>query len=87
MNEIKTIRQRVFKHWVTSLIGLVLMIGGVVLYFLKKKYPDLDFSIPELLTIEAFGVLLLWVKESLLMEFCKKILGIKTKRNAADKDT
>lgn len=67
-------KSRIFQHWVTSITGLILMLGGVTLYFLSKRY-EFDFSLFELSAIEMLGFLLLWVKDTILTGIARKITG------------
>lgn len=63
------------KNLITSIVGLILMLTGVVFYVLSKKF-EFDFSLVELTIIEALGLLLLWAWNALLQKFVRKTLRL-----------
>ena len=65
------------KNWITSIIGALLMTGGLVFFFLAKVDKiGLDISLLEMFGVEAMGLLLLWAWNALLQKFVKKTLGL-----------
>ena len=68
-----------YKNLITSVLGALLMVTGIVLYVLSKLM-DFSVAIVELFAVEALGLLLLWAWNDLLQKFVQKTLRLNSIR-------
>lgn len=62
-----TLIERIVKHWITSLFGVVLMCLSVGMFLLNHIKPTAQpFTLMEMITVALLGWVFLWAKTSLL---------------------
>lgn len=62
-----TIKERLFKHWITSVFGVILMGLSVGMFLLNHFKPTAQpFTVTEMVTVAVLGWVFMMAKTSLL---------------------
>ncbi len=66
------------KNWITSIIGVIVMLSASIMYFFGEKIiDDFTISMTEFLTLLFVGYIFLVAKDSLIQGLLGNILKIK----------
>lgn len=73
-------KTRIFKNWVTSIIGALMMLAGIAMY-IANRIPDVnvDFTFIEMASLMLLGWVFLAAKDSLLEGLFGKIFKVSVK--------